>query len=99
MNITMLELVKTSITYATACLTALGGMVAIFLTRTDPTATDTRVVIAGFVGGALAFLYGQGVSTQTAKQSTDVNAASNTVQAATTAAATAATVAATIATK
>ena len=84
---TLLELLKTSITYLTAATAALGGIVAIFLTRSDPSATDTRVVIAGFVGSAFTFLYSQSVSTQTAKQSTDTTVAATTVAAATTAAA------------
>lgn len=64
----MIDTIKAVFTYITASATALGGMVAIFLTRSDPSASDTRVVLAGFVGGAFAFLFGQEVATRTARQ-------------------------------
>jgi hypothetical protein len=62
------DTIKAAFTYATAALLALGGMAAIYFSRLDPTASDSRVVIAGFVGASITFLFNQEVQTRTARQ-------------------------------
>jgi hypothetical protein len=69
------DTIKALFTYVTATAIALGGMIGIFLTRTEPGAGDTRVVLAGFVGTAIAFLFGQEIQTRTARQTSAATAA------------------------
>jgi len=64
----MIDTIKALFTYITATGLAIGGLVAIFLMRADVSASDTRLVIAGFVGSSITFLYGQEVQTRTARQ-------------------------------
>lgn len=64
------DTIRALFTYLTAFIVAIGGMVLIFLSRTDPAAADFRVVAGSFVGGALTFLFGSEVATRTARQAT-----------------------------
>lgn len=75
MSASMIDTIKALFTYSTASVLALGGVVAIVYTQGNPTAADTRVVIAGFVGLALQFLFGQEIATRAARQSAAVTLA------------------------
>lgn len=63
-----IDTIKAIVTYLTAMLTALGGMVAIVYIGSDPSQSDTKTILAGFVGGAFVFLFNQEVQTRTARQ-------------------------------
>jgi uncharacterized membrane protein len=64
----VVDTIKAAFTYATAMLLVLGGLLAIYMSRLDATASDSRVVIAGFVGSAITFLFSSEVQTRTARQ-------------------------------
>ncbi len=72
----MVDTIKAAITYATASLLVLGGLVAIYQSRLDVGAADTRVVIASLVGSAITFLFGSEVQTRTARQAASQTLAS-----------------------
>lgn len=59
------DLVRTTVTYATALLVVLGGLLFLYLTRSEQTAESLRTIVAGFVGAALQFLFGAQVAQQT----------------------------------
>jgi len=56
-------------TYILALVVVIGGFGIIFATRQDVNATDTRLMIAGFIGSALTFAFNTEVQTRTARQS------------------------------
>lgn len=53
------------------------GLAIIFFTRDEPTAGDLRVLIGGFIGFSLQFVYGQEVQTRTARQAASQTVAAN----------------------
>jgi len=75
----VIDTIKAIFTYVTATGLSIGGLVAIFLMRGDVSASDTRLVIAGFVGSSITFLYGQEVQTRTARQAAAQTSASGAV--------------------
>lgn len=64
------DTIRAVFTYLTTAIVVMGGGAILFAARADPSASDTRVVIAGFIGSALTFLYGAEVQTRTARQAT-----------------------------
>lgn len=64
----MIDTIRAVFTYATVLVVVIGGFLIIFLTRSDPNATDTRLMIAGFIGSSLTFAYSTEVQTRTARQ-------------------------------
>ena len=59
-------------TYTIALVVILGGLYIIYQTRLDPAESDVqglRLLIAGFVGGALTFVFGRETSSSAAFQS------------------------------
>jgi fluoride ion exporter CrcB/FEX len=64
----MIDTIRAVFTYVTVLVVVSGGFVIIFLTRSDPSATDTRLMIAGFIGSALTFTFSTEVQTRTARQ-------------------------------
>jgi len=63
-----IDTLRAVFTYVTALLVVLGGGAILFATRLDPSTSDLRVVVAGFIGSSLTFVYGQEVQTRTARQ-------------------------------
>lgn len=63
------ELLKALFTYTIAAAVVIGGGIMLYLSRVDANIEDLRVVVAGFIGSSLTFLYGQEVQTRTARQS------------------------------
>ncbi len=79
--VTPVDTIRALFTYAIATVIVLGGGAMLFVSRGDPNVADLQVVIAGFIGSTLTFVFGSEVQTRTARQAAS--------QAATTAAATA----------
>ena len=50
---------KLYFTYALATIVVLGGGAFLFLTLGQPDAESTRLVISGFMGSAITFVFGQ----------------------------------------
>lgn len=66
----MTDTIRAVFTYLIALVIVLGGGVFLFLTRAEPDAQGTALVISGFIGAAIAFVFGQETQTRTARQST-----------------------------
>ena len=71
----MVDTIRALFTYGIAAFVVVAGGAVIFFSRADPAATDTVAIVAGFVGSALTFVFGQEVQTRTARQSNAANAA------------------------
>jgi hypothetical protein len=66
-----LDTIRALFTYLIALIVIAGGGLALVVlggAANANTTTDTRVVIAGFVGSALTFVFGSEVQTRTARQ-------------------------------
>lgn len=57
------DTVKLIASYGTAVLVILGGLVMLFVSRGEGT-TDFQLVLAGFIGAAISFLFGQESATR-----------------------------------
>ena len=64
------ETVKTFFTYLTAYTIIVGGFVIIYLTRSDVAASEIRLLIAGFIGSAITFLFSKSVADQASANAT-----------------------------
>lgn len=73
------DTVRAFASYGIAAFVVGMGLLIIYMTRDEPSAGDLRVLIGGFIGFSLQFVYGQEVQTRTARQ-----AAAQTVAAAST---------------
>lgn len=73
----MIDTIRAVFTYITVLCVVIGGFVIIYVTRSDAAATDTRLMIAGFIGSALTFTFSTEVQTRTARQSASATAAAN----------------------
>jgi hypothetical protein len=77
------ETIKALVTYVTALLLIIGGLLFLYFSRLDPPEAQTASLIpliAGFVGAAIQFLFNRETQTQTARQverSTATGAASS----------------------
>lgn len=69
------DTVRALFTYTIALVVIVGGFTILYATRADPAAVDLRVLIAGFMGSALTFVFGQEVQTRTARQAAASTAA------------------------
>lgn len=81
-----IDMVRAVFTYSLALIVVVGGGGILVLTRADETG-DLRVMLAGFIGSALTFAFGQEVQTRTARQAASSTAASTAATTATIAAA------------
>jgi len=63
-----IDTLRAVFTYITVLVVVIGGFLIIFVTRSDSNATDTRLMIAGFIGSALTFSFSTEVQTRTARQ-------------------------------
>jgi hypothetical protein len=66
----MTDTVRMIFTYLIALVIVLGGGAFLFVTRTEPDTQGTALVIAGFIGAAITFVFGQEGATRAARQST-----------------------------
>lgn len=64
----MVDTIRALAAYGIAAAVTFAGLAIIYLTRDEPAASDLRVLIAGFIGSSLTFVYGQEVQTRTARQ-------------------------------
>ena len=68
----MTDRIRLVFTYSIAALVILGGLVIIYWTRLDPPSADVqglRLLLSGFVGSALTFVFGRESASSSAYQS------------------------------
>ena len=70
-----IDTLRAVFTYTIAMVVVVGGFAIIVYTRGDLSASDIRILIAGFIGLALQFVFGQEVQTRTARQAAASTAA------------------------
>lgn len=61
------DTIRAVATYAIAITVVVGGGLLLYDTRDEP-ASDLAVIVAGFIGSALTFVFGSEVQTRTARQ-------------------------------
>jgi hypothetical protein len=61
------DTIKALATYVIALVIVVGGFLILFATRNEPV-TDTRLIIAGFMGSAVTFVFSSETQTRTARQ-------------------------------
>jgi len=66
---TVVDTIRAVATYVIAFTVVVGGGAIIYVSRSDPAATDIVAIVAGFIGSALTFVFGSEVQTRTARQS------------------------------
>ena len=81
-----IDTIRALFTYGIALVVIMGGGIMLFVDRENPN-TSLSIVIAGFIGSALTFTFGQEVQTRTARQAATATAASAAVRTAEVAAA------------
>ena len=64
----MLDTIRAVFTYAIAFTVVVGGGAILFATRLDAGSDDLRVIVSGFIGLALGFVFQQETQTRTARQ-------------------------------
>jgi len=64
----MTETIKVLFTYLVALVVVLGGGYMLYATRGEAGADNLQLVISGFIGAALAFVFGGEIQTRTARQ-------------------------------
>ena len=64
---TTVDTIRAVATYLIAFTVVVGGGLILFETRHDP-ASDLAVIVAGFIGSALTFVFSSEVQTRTARQ-------------------------------
>ena len=69
------DTVRAAFTYAIAFVVVVGGGTILYLSRAETASSDLRVVVAGFIGSALTFVFGSEVQTRTARQAAAATAA------------------------
>jgi class 3 adenylate cyclase len=74
------DTIKLVFTYAIAAFIVVGGLVFLFVTRTDTGADSTRLLVGGFMGSAITFVFGQ-ESAKAATRAAQSSAASGAEQA------------------
>ena len=72
MNGTKIDMIKALYTYSVAAIVIVGGGAALVFV---PLADNTALVMAGFIGSAMTFLFGLETATRTARQSAAATAA------------------------
>lgn len=63
----MADNIKLVIVYLNATTVIVGGGIMLYISRAESDATDFRLVVAGFIGAAIAFLFGQESATRSAR--------------------------------
>ena len=64
----MTDTIRMTFTYLIALVCVVGGGVFLFATRAEPDSQGTSLVIAGFIGAAVTFVFGQEGATRAARQ-------------------------------
>lgn len=64
------DTIKTFFTFLTAFALIMGSLAIIYLTRADLAAAEIRLLLAGFVGAAIQFLFGERVAANAAANAT-----------------------------
>jgi hypothetical protein len=64
----MVETIKLTFTYIIALVVVLGGGYMLYATRGEAGADNLQLVVSGFIGAALAFVFGGEIQTRTARQ-------------------------------
>lgn len=72
------DTIRALFTYVTALIVVVGGGILLYATYNDPQASNVLVMVGGFIGSALTFLFGAEVATRTARQSTAATLAATT---------------------
>ena len=64
-----IDTIKVAYTYSIATFIVVGGMVVLYLTRLDPpeASQNLSLVVAGFVGAAIQFVFNRETQTSTAR--------------------------------
>jgi len=73
--VTTIDSIRAVFTYLIALVVVLGGGAMLFATRAEAASSDLRVVVGGFIGFTLNFVFGQEVQTRTARQTAAATAA------------------------
>ena len=63
----MSDTIKLIFSYSIALVVVLGGGYILFATYNDPGADNLQLVISGFIGAALTFVFGSEIQTRTAR--------------------------------
>lgn len=63
----MTDTLKLLLVYGNATVVILGGGWMLYVSRAESDATDFRLVVAGFIGAAISFLFGQESATRSAR--------------------------------
>jgi len=64
------DVLKTFFTYLTALALIIGSLAIIYLTRAEVSAAEIRLLLAGFVGAAIQFLFASRVADQASANAT-----------------------------
>ena len=62
-----IDTIKAIATYSIAMVIVIGGFIILYVSRSEPV-TDTRLIIAGFMGSAVTFVFSSETQTRTARQ-------------------------------
>jgi hypothetical protein len=71
----VIDTIKALFTYFTALTIVVGGGLILYLTRGEANAQNLQLIVSGFMGAALQFLFNRETQTQTARQSAAATAA------------------------
>lgn len=69
----MTDNIRMVFTYLIALVIVIGGGLFLFLTRAEPDSQGTALMIAGFIGAAITFVFGQEGATRAARQTTNAS--------------------------
>ena len=75
------DTIRMIFTYGIATVVVVGGGAMLLFTYSDAAAADIRVIIAGFMGAALTFVFQQETQTRTARQTNTAQMAGGTMHA------------------
>ena len=64
------DFVKLLFTYIIAIVVVMGGGYMLYATRSEPSADNLQLVISGFIGVALTWVFGETTRSSTARQTT-----------------------------
>jgi peptidoglycan/LPS O-acetylase OafA/YrhL len=73
------DTIKAVFTYVIAAFIVVGGFLVLYTTRLDPPESNSQnvaLVVSGFIGSAITFVFGSEVQTRTARQAAASTAAS-----------------------
>lgn len=77
----MTDSIRMTFTYMIALVIVVGGGAFLFMTRSEPDSQGTSLVIAGFIGAAITFVFGQETSTRASRASTSASVSGATLHA------------------